>query len=77
MKASWKPENIKRRIYRARNFPVNTCPCSRHVELMAENLLKYGKDYIIEEEPEHAAQSMLITVELLYKAKNKLKKLGF
>lgn len=68
-------ENLRRRVKRARNFPDNTCPASRHVQLMAENLLRYGEYSMLQEEPEHCAASMLAIVEALYKARTQLAKL--
>jgi len=33
-----KLQNLRRRVNRARNFPDNTCPASRHLHLIAEAL---------------------------------------
>jgi len=65
----------RRRANKWREFPVNTCPSSRHVQLMAEILAK-GKRYpMIDEEPQHVAGSMLNTVASLYAARTKIKRL--
>jgi hypothetical protein len=72
---SWKPENIRRRVARARHFPDNTCPSSRHVQMMAEYLLSDGYYTMLLDEPEHCAVSMLVTVEMLYKARTEIKRL--
>ena len=67
--------NLRRRVNRVRKFMVNTCPASRHVHMMANNLMRYGKDYIIESEPEHAAGSLYSVLESLWKARDELAKL--
>ena len=67
--------NLRRRVNRARNFPVNTCPASRHVEIMADNLMRYGKDYLLDTEPEHCAGSLYSVLESLWKARTKLARL--
>lgn len=33
-----KLSNVRRRVNRARSFPHNTCPASRHLHMMAEAL---------------------------------------
>lgn len=44
-----------RRMRRARRFPQNTCPASRHAQLIAETLAG-GRDYpMLREEPGHVA----------------------
>lgn len=63
--------NLRRRVDRARNFPHNTCPASRHVQMMAEGLL-HGGYAMLQEEQEHCAISMLATVESLWKARTEL-----
>jgi hypothetical protein len=63
-------ENLRRRVGRARRFPDNTCPASRHLQLIAESLLQ-GRS-IEPAEAEHAAQSMLSVLESLWKARTKL-----
>ena len=64
-----------KRVKKARKFPINTCPSSRHVQIMAENLLDKGYP-MLAEEPEHCAQSLLSTVAALYEARNMLRKMG-
>jgi glycerol-3-phosphate dehydrogenase len=52
-----------------------TCASSRHVQLMAE-IIGARKPYpMIEEEPEHCAESMLSVVASLYKARAEIAKL--
>ena len=63
--------NVRRRVNRARNFPVNTCPASRHVHMIAECLAKGKKYHMIDEEPEHVAASLLSVLESLWKMRTK------
>lgn len=63
--------NLRRRVARARRFPENTCPASRHVQMIAEALLR-GRTWWVTEEPEHCAESMLAVVASLYKARTRL-----
>ena len=48
-----------------------TDPSQRHVRLIATNLLRYGRDVIVAEEPEHAALSLLAVVENLLRARER------
>lgn len=75
MHPSWKPKNLIRSTNRARNFPVNTCPSSRHVHMIGECLIKGKKYHMIDEEPEHVGASMLSTVQSLFKARTEIDKL--
>lgn len=62
-----KLSNVRRRVNRARNFPKNTCPASRHLHMIAEALAT-GKPYpMLQEEPEHCAGTMLSVLESLWK----------
>jgi hypothetical protein len=64
--------NLRRRVNRARKFPDNTCPASRHLHLMAEQLAA-GKPYtMLHDEPQHCAATMLSVLESLWKARTKL-----
>lgn len=75
MHPSWKIHNMRRRINRARKFPDNTCPSSRHLHIIADQLGS-GKPYpMLTEEPEHCAQSMYAVLEALFKARTELQKL--
>ena len=67
--------NLRRRVNRARNFPANTCPASRHLHLMADGLIRYGKDCNIADEPERSAGSMYSVLESLWKARTELAKM--
>jgi hypothetical protein len=63
------------RVGKARKFPTNTDPCSRHVALMGETLLRYGAYPMLQEEPAHCAESLLLTVAALWEARTELAKL--
>lgn len=63
--------NQKRRTNRARKFPKNTCPASRHVHMMAEALARGEHYHMFEEEPEHCAGSLLSVLESLWKLRTK------
>lgn len=67
--------SLRRRLRRARRFPTNTDPSSRHVETMAYCLLRYGDYAMFRDEPEHCAVSLLVTVEHLYKARDEIERL--
>ena len=67
--------NLKRRVDRAREFGVNTCPASRHLHGIALSLAA-GREYpMLTEEPEHCAGTMLSVLESLWKARLRIKKL--
>lgn len=67
--------NMRRRVDRARNFPMNTCPASRHVHIMADRLAS-GRGYpMLTEEPEHCARSLYAVLESLWKLRTKLARL--
>ena len=66
-----------RRMHRARRFPHNTCPASRHAQLIAEALAG-GRDYpMLREEPGHVAGSIASVVADLFSARTMLDKLGY
>lgn len=67
-----KLSNIRRRVNRARNFPVNTCPASRHVHIMADCLTQKGGYPMLTEEPEHCAISLYSVLESLWKVRTEL-----
>lgn len=61
---------LLRRIEAARNFPTNTDPCVRHVQIMGETL-GAGHPYpMLNEERGHCAISLLSVVAALYEARN-------
>jgi hypothetical protein len=64
---------MKRRVNRARRFMVNTCPASRHVHVIADQLA--AKQRIGVEEvwdAEHIAGSLYSVLESLWKARLEL-----
>jgi hypothetical protein len=64
--------NLRRRVNRARNFPVNTCPASRHLSLMAD-VLASGEPYqMLTDDPKHCAGTMYSVLESLWKARTEL-----
>lgn len=67
--------NVRRRVNRARNFPTNTCPASRHVHLMADALSSRKGYPMLTEEPENCAVSLYSVIESLWKARAELAKL--
>jgi hypothetical protein len=68
---------LLRRMRRHRRFPDNTCPASRHVQLIAETLAE-GRGYpMLREEPEHVAGSIASVVGDLYAARAMLGRLGY
>ena len=73
--ANNKIENVRRRAARARRFPENTCPASRHVMLMADRLSRQGSYPMLQDEPEHCAGSLYSVLESLFKARTELTKL--
>lgn len=68
----WELRNLRRRVNRARNFPTNTCPASRHVHLMADALASGKQYFMFTEEPEHCAGSLYAVLESLWKARTEL-----
>lgn len=71
-----KIDNLRRRVNRARRFPTNTCPASRHVHIMADCLSGRDRAYpMLTEEPEHCAGSLYAVLESLWKARNELARL--
>lgn len=66
--------NLRRRVNRARKFPTNTDSASRHVAAMAEELLHFGPHCLTQGDCDMLAESMLATVESLWKARTELAK---
>lgn len=64
--------DLLRRLNRARRFPDNTCPASRHAQIIGEALAK-GRPYpMLTEEARHCGESILWTVCALYEARTEL-----
>lgn len=64
--------NLKRRVERARRPSGTTCPASRHLHGMA---LQLARGWTLQDEPGHAAESMLAVLEALWKARAELARL--
>ena len=64
--------NLRRRVNRARKTFVNTCPASRHLHLIAVRLAAGHPYPMLQEEPEHCAETMLSVLESLWKARTEL-----
>lgn len=76
--------NDVNRMQTNRDFGVNTCPASRHTQMIAEALLqaqdgsKLSELYpMLEEDPGHCAASIASVVNSLYQARSFLKRLGY
>jgi hypothetical protein len=67
--------NLKRRVMRARNFPTNTTPASRHLHTIALALVNRERYAMLEEEPIHCGETMLLVLLDLWKTKTRLSKL--
>lgn len=63
---------LYKRLRAARHFPHNTCPASRHVEQMADCLLRTGRYDMFRTDPAHCAESMLGAVVALWEARSLL-----
>lgn len=67
--------DARKQANRVRLFPINTCPASRHVRLMAECLWKGETYHMFADEPEHCAGSMYSTLASLWEARTALEAL--
>jgi hypothetical protein len=67
--------SLKRRVMRARNFPTNTTPASRHLHTIALALVNRERYAMLEEEPIHCGETMLCVLLDLWKTKTKLARL--
>lgn len=63
---------LRRRVNRARRFPDNTCPASRHLHIMADCLMKDGFYQMLSDSPEYCAESIYAVLESLWEARTKL-----
>jgi hypothetical protein len=71
-----KLSNLRRRVMRARRTTAWTDPCSRHLHIMADCLSQGNRQYpMLQEEPEHCAETMYFVLESLWKARAELAKL--
>jgi hypothetical protein len=60
---------LQRRVNKARKFPANTCPASRHLHIMADALVKSGYP-MLQEEPVHCAESIYAVLASLWEARS-------
>lgn len=67
--------NAIRRAQRARRFPENTDPASRHAQEIGEALCRGRAYQMLTEEPAHCGESILATVEALWKARTEIARL--
>lgn len=68
-------KTLVKRIDDARAFPANTCPASRHAQMIGEHLIRSKRYAMLAEEPEHCGESILATVAALYEARTEVAKL--
>ena len=61
----------------SRRFPDNTCPASRHAQMIAESLVHHGEYAMLQDDPKHCAGSIANVVSSLYQARSFLKSLGY
>jgi len=66
--------NLRRRVFRARRFGQNTCPASRHLHMIANELLRGGCPQLTDD-PEHCAATMLSVLESLWKLRTQTARL--
>lgn len=71
MLACNKIANMRRRVSRARNFPHNTCPASRHVHMIADCLARKGAPDVCGWEADQVASSLYSVLESLWKLRAK------
>jgi hypothetical protein len=71
-----KLSNLRRRVVRARRVTPWTDPCSRHLHIMADCLSVGNRQYpMLQEEPEHCAETMYFVLEMLWKTRAELARL--
>lgn len=70
-------KQTRRLVNKARDFPFNTCPASRHVYMMADALAKGQTYHMLTEEPEHCAGSLYSVLLSLWTARTALARLGY
>lgn len=64
------------RARKARRFPENTCPASRHTQMIGEDLIRYGSNASsIISHPKHVGESLLLTVAALWEARDEIERL--
>ena len=68
-------KQIVARVKQHRNMPANTCPASRHAEMIGDHLVRKKPYAMLTEEPEHCGGSILSTVASLYEARTEIERL--
>lgn len=70
-------ERDKRAANKARNFPHNTCPASRHLQMIADALVSKRRKCPIEDcwDAEHLASTMYSVCASLWRARTQLRAL--
>ena len=68
---------ILQQMQAVRRFPQNTCPASRHVQILAEALAEDVEYPMLQEDPHHIADSIASVVTSLYVARDFLDQLGY
>jgi hypothetical protein len=71
------PEKNIERMDQFRDFPNNTCPASRHVQMIAEGLYTIGGYPMLQDDPQHCATSIASVVSSLYQTRSFLLSLGY
>jgi hypothetical protein len=66
--------NLRRKVNRARRFPVNTCGASRHLHLIADGLMRGYP--VTKGEEAHCAESMYAVLHALWTLRTKAGKRG-
>lgn len=64
-------KSLQKRLKRARKFPDNTCPASRHLHMLADSLAKGKQPYMLTEEPEHCAEDIYSVIAALWELRTK------
>ena len=69
MKLTKELKALRRRVDKARDFPKNTCPASRHVHIMADCLAEGRVYHPFAEEPQHCAETLYAVLASLWEAR--------
>jgi hypothetical protein len=63
-------KELRRRVNKARKFPTNTCPASRHLHIMADCLAGKRVYHPFTDEPVHCAETMYAVLASLWEARS-------
>lgn len=61
----------KGRTLRAKDFPDNTCPASRHAFTIADHIGRKKRYDMLSSEPEHCAASIMAVIAALWELRTK------